>query len=272
MLKVDLLSLQDKVIIVTGGTGILGNAFVNGICKAGGTAVIIGRNECAGTEQAGKLQQGGQNAFFVRADVLVEEDLKKACGIILEKTGHIDGLVNAAGGNIPAAVLEPHEDVFGIKTSAMREAFDLNLFGTILPSLIFIQHIAGQKASIINISSMAARMAITRVLGYSMAKAGVDNFTRWMAVELANRYGDRIRINAIAPGFFITKQNKSLLTNGDGSFTERGETVIRNTPFRRFGQPEELVGTLLWLLSDASSFVSGEIICVDGGFHVFSGV
>lgn len=265
-------SIKDKVIVVTGGTGILGHAFVDGICEAGGTAVIIGRNEEIGEQQVKRLQERSQKALFVKADVLQAVDLKNAADLILEKTGKIDGLVNAAGGNIPEAVLEPDDDVFDIKISALREAFDLNLFGTIMPTLLFGQHIAKQKGSIINISSMAARSAITRVLGYSMAKAGVDNFTRWMAVELANRYGDNLRINAIAPGFFITKQNKKLLTNDDGSFTSRGEMVIRNTPFRRFGEPEELVGTLLWLLSDASAFVNGDIICVDGGFHVFSGV
>jgi NAD(P)-dependent dehydrogenase (short-subunit alcohol dehydrogenase family) len=264
--------LQKKVIVITGGTGILGEAFINGVSKAGGRVVIIGRNEAVGEERVSNVVEAGGEAIFIQADVLQEEELKQACDHVLKTYGRIDGLVNAAGGNIPEAVIGPDQNIFDLNLPALRRAFELNLFGTILPTVVFGQHMTQTKGSIVNISSMAAQSAITRVLGYSMAKAAVDNFTRWMAVELANRYGDKIRMNAIAPGFFVTNQNRHLLTTENGGYTARGEAVIRNTPYKRFGQPEELVGTLLWLLSDASSFVSGEVICVDGGFHVFSGV
>ena len=265
-------SIKDKVIVVTGGTGILGGAFIKAIAEAGGKVIIIGRNEEVGQERAQEVQKTGGEALFVRADVLNEEELNQACTKVLEIYGRIDGLVNGAGGNVAAAVIAPDQDIFNINIPALKEAFDLNLYGTILPTSIFARHMTQNGGTIVNISSMAAQTAITRVLGYSMAKAAIDNYTRWMSVELANRYGDKIRMNAIAPGFFVTKQNRHLLTTPEGGYTTRGEAVIRNTPYKRFGEPEELNGALIWLLSDASKFVSGEVICVDGGFHIFSGV
>ncbi|MDB5193578.1 MAG: D-mannonate oxidoreductase [Segetibacter sp.] len=265
-------NLSEKVIVVTGATGILGEAFVNGLSEAGARVALIGRNEEVGEERMQKIQEQGGEALFIKADVLSKEGLEKGRDQILDKWGRIDGLVNAAGGNIPEAVIGPDADVFEVDMDALKRAFDLNLYGTILPTTIFGKAMSkGETGSIVNISSMAAQTAITRVLGYSMAKAAIDNYTRWMCVELAQRYGDRIRINAIAPGFFVTHQNRRLLTTETG-YTTRGEAVINNTPYKRFGKPEELVGTLLWLLSDASLFVSGEVICVDGGFHIFSGV
>ena len=267
-------NLNDKVIVVTGGTGILGAAFVKGIAGAGGKVVILGRNAAEGEDRVRQVRDAGGEALFIAADVLSETDLQHALAQTVQTYGRVDGLVNAAGGNIPEAVIGPDQDVFAMNLPALRQAFELNLFGTLLPTTVFGRAIAEGpgRGSIVNISSMAAQSAITRVLGYSMAKAAVDNFTRWMAVELANRYSDKVRMNAIAPGFFITHQNRRLLTNEDGSYTARGEAVIRNTPYKRFGQPEELTGTLLWLLGDASAFVTGEVICVDGGFHIFSGV
>lgn len=265
-------SLQNKVVVITGGTGILGGAFSKGVAVAGGRVVLLGRNEAEGNERANHIRKAGGEALFVRADVLREEDLQRAAERILNTFGQIDGLVNAAGGNVAEAVIGPDQDIFSIDLEALRRAFDLNLYGTILPTVVFGRHLVERHGSIVNISSMAAQSAITRVLGYSMAKAAVDNFTRWMAVELANRYGDKVRMNAIAPGFFVTSQNRHLLTTPEGGYTARGEAVIRNTPYKRFGEPQELVGTLLWLLSDASRFVSGEVVCVDGGFHIFSGV
>jgi NAD(P)-dependent dehydrogenase (short-subunit alcohol dehydrogenase family) len=268
-------NLNQKVIIVTGGTGILGEAFVNSLSEAGARVVILGRNDQVGNERMNHIKEKGNEALFIKTDVLSKEDLLMARDRVLDEWGIIDGLVNAAGGNIPEAVIGPDADVFEMDIDALKRAFDLNLYGTLLPTCIFGKVMSESKdlqgGSIVNISSMAAQSAITRVLGYSMAKAAIDNFTRWMCVELAQRYGDKIRMNAIAPGFFVTNQNRHLLTTETG-YTARGEAVIRNTPFKRFGNPEELTGTLLWLLSDSSRFVSGEVICVDGGFHIFSGV
>ena len=270
----ELFDLTNKVIIITGATGVLGEAFVNSVADMGAKTVLIGRNEKTGNERAQTLQQQkNKEAVFIKADVLNKEDLLQAKEIILNKWGHIDGLVNAAGGNVPEAVIQHSEDVFDINMEGMHKAFELNLFGSILPVSVFGESLKQSgNASIVNISSMAAQTTLTRVLGYSMAKAAIDNYTRWMSVETANRFGERIRVNAIAPGFFITHQNRRLLTNEDGSYTERGENVIRNTPFKRFGKPEELCGALIWLLSDASKFVTGEVICIDGGFHINSGV
>jgi NAD(P)-dependent dehydrogenase (short-subunit alcohol dehydrogenase family) len=265
-------SLENKVIIVTGATGVLGASFVQGIASMGGKVVLIGRNEEVGNARAAEINAEGKEALFIKADVLSREDLETAKSAILKRFGKIDGIVNAAGGNLPEAVIAPDKDIFDIDIDGLKKAFDLNLFGTLLPVAIFGKEMQEAGGSIVNISSMAAQSAITRVLGYSMAKAAIDNYTRFMCVETANRYGGKIRVNAIAPGFFITHQNRRLLTNEDGTFTARGEAVIRSTPFKRFGEPEELMGALIWLLSDASAFVSGEVICVDGGFHIFSGV
>ncbi len=265
-------NLQGKVVIVTGATGILGDSFINGLNELGAKIALLGRNEAVGRERMENLNAAGGDTVFIKSDVLSKADLEGARDLVLKKWGRIDGLVNGAGGNIPEAVIAPDADVFDMDFDALKSAFDLNLYGTLQPTCIFGKAMtATGSGSIVNISSMAAQSAITRVLGYSMAKAAVDNFTRWMCVELAQRYGDSIRINAIAPGFFVTNQNRHLLTTANG-YTTRGESVIRNTPFKRFGNPEELVGTLIWLLSDASKFVSGEVICVDGGFHIFSGV
>jgi NAD(P)-dependent dehydrogenase (short-subunit alcohol dehydrogenase family) len=265
-------NLQEKVIVVTGATGVLGGAFVNGLSEGGARVVLVGRNEQVGEERVQNILGMGGEALFIKADVLSKVDLEKGRDVVIAKWGKIDGLVNAAGGNIAEAVIAPDADIFDVDIDALKRAFDLNLYGTILPTKIFGKVITqSDTGSIVNISSMAAQTSITRVLGYSMAKAAIDNFTRWMCVELAQRYGDRIRINAIAPGFFITHQNRNLLLNGSG-YTSRGDAIINNTPYKRFGNPDELVGTLLWLLSDASLFVSGEVICVDGGFHVYSGV
>jgi NAD(P)-dependent dehydrogenase (short-subunit alcohol dehydrogenase family) len=267
-----LFSLQGKVIVITGATGVLGEAFVQGVCDMGGKVVLLGRNEKVGIERVNHLNENGGEAIFIKADVLSKPDLLEAKDVVVRKWGRVDGLVNAAGGNVPEAVIGPDHDVFDIDVDGLKKAFDLNLFGTILPVTVFGKALQEMGGSIVNISSMAAQSAITRVLGYSMAKAAIDNYTRWICVETANRFGTKIRVNAIAPGFFITHQNRHLLTNSDGSFTTRGEAVIKNTPFKRFGNPAELIGALIWLLSDASAFVSGEVICIDGGFNVFSGV
>lgn len=271
-LKDDFL-LADKIIVVTGGTGILGKDFIYGIAEKGGTVCILGRNEQVANERAAAITNNGGKAIAVVADVTNKKQILDAREKILSTYGRIDGLVNAAGGNIPSAVVQPDEDIFALNFDALHQVLNLNLFGTILPTQIFGEAIKSNgHGSIINISSMASQRAITKVLGYSMAKAAIDAYTRWFAVELGSRFGDKIRMNAIAPGFFLTEQNKMLLTDGNGSLTGRGDLVIKNTPFQRFGNPRELIGALIWLLSDASKFVTGTVINVDGGFSVYSGV
>jgi NAD(P)-dependent dehydrogenase (short-subunit alcohol dehydrogenase family) len=266
-------SLEGKVIIVTGGTGILGNSFVNGIVEAGGAVGILGRNKEVANERVDAINKNGGKALALVADVLNENDLLSAKKQILDTFGRLDGLVNAAGGNMPQGVLQPNEDIFKLNLDGMKQVMDLNLWGTLLPTQIFGEAIAQTgKGSIVNISSMNSKRAVTKVLGYNMGKAAVDCYNQWFAVELANRYGDAIRMNALAPGFFLTEQNRNLLTTPEGGYTIRGESVIRNTPFKRFGHPDELIGALVWLLSDASAFVTGSMICVDGGFSIFSGV
>lgn len=266
-------SLKGKVIIVTGGTGIIGKSFIKGIAAAGGTVGILGRNEQVANERAEEINKNGGSAIALIADVLDEKALEAAKDKVLDAFGRIDGLVNAAGGNIPEAIIQKDDDIFGMNIDGMRKAMELNLWGTLIPTQVFgkVMLDAG-KGSIVNISSMSSKRVITRVLGYSMGKASIDCYTQWFAVELANRFGDKVRMNAIAPGFFLTEQNRALLTNADGSYTERGNLVIQQTPFRRFGDTDELIGALQWLLSDASAFVTGTVINVDGGFFVNSGV
>lgn len=266
-------SLKDKVVIVTGGTGVLGHAFITELAREGVIVGVLGRNEKKANERAEEIMREGGEAVALIADVTKEDQLIAAREIMLKRYGRIDGLVNAAGGNMPRAVIAPDENIFKLDIAALREVMDLNLFGTVLPTQIFGEAMANQgNGSIVNISSMASQRVITKVLGYSMAKSAIDSYTKWFAVELGNRYSDAIRINAIAPGFFLTEQNRNLLTNGNGKMTERGELVIKNTPFNRFGEPDELIGALLWLLSDASKFVTGTVVNVDGGFSIFSGV
>ena len=268
-----LFSLKEKVIIVSGGTGILGGAFVKAIAAAGAKVVIIGRNEKVGDARAAEINNSGGIAIFIATDVLVEAQLINAREKIIASFGRIDGLVNAAGGNIPEGVLPPDKDVFDLNIEGVKNAMGLNLWGTIIPVQIFGPEIAKSgNGSIVNISSVSTQRSVTRVLGYSMGKSAIDCYTKWFALEMANRYGDTIRMNSIMPGFFLTEQNRSLLTVPDGSLTPRGESIIRQTPFKRFGNPDELTGALIWLLSDASKFVTGSIIGVDGGFTINSGV
>ncbi len=266
-------SLENRVVVVTGGTGILGEAFVNAIVESGGTVGILGRNEKMANQRADAIKSKGGKALPLIADVLNEQQLIAARDKMLDAFGKIDGLVNAAGGNLAEAVLQPDQDIFTMNLEGMKKAFDLNTWGTVLPTQIFGKAIASAGGgSIVNISSMNSKRAITKVMGYNMGKAAIDCYTQWFAVEVAARYGDSIRVNALAPGFFLTEQNKTLLTTASGGYTERGEKVIRQTPFKRFGQPDELKGALVWLLSDASKFVTGSMICVDGGFSIFGGV
>jgi len=266
-------SLANKVIVITGGTGILGNSFIKGIVAAGGAVGILGRNHIIAEERADAINKNGGKAIALIADVMQVETLEAARDKILSTFGRIDGLVNAAGGNAPEGILNPDDDIFKMNMAGMKKVMDLNVWGTLLPTQVFGEAIAKTgKGSIVNISSMSSKKAISKVMGYSMAKASVDCYNQWFAVELANRYSDAIRMNALAPGFFLTEQNRSLLTEPNGEYTQRGNLVIEHTPFKRFGNPDELIGAVVWLLSDASAFVTGSIISVDGGFSIFGGV
>ncbi|MFK7983888.1 MAG: SDR family oxidoreductase [Saprospiraceae bacterium] len=265
--------LKGKVAIITGGAGVLGGAMAAGLAKAGAKVGILSRTKAKVDAQVKAIKKQGGKAIALVADVLDEKQLKAAKKKILKKWGRIDILVNSAGGNMKGATIMPEQNIFDLSMTDFTRVTDLNLKGTVLPTMVFGQTMAKQKKGcVVNISSMAAQQAITRVVGYSVSKAAIDNFTKWMAVEMAHKFGEGIRVNAIAPGFFIADQNRSLLTNEDGSLTARGQTIVNETPVKRFGEPAELTSTLLWLCSDASSFITGIIVPVDGGFSAFSGV
>lgn len=268
-----LFSLEGKTAVVTGGTGVLGTEMVLALAAAGAKVGVLGRRqEQAEVVVQQVIDQGGQ-AVALPANVLETESLEKAREIILEAFGTVDILVNAAGGNQPGATIGPDQTIFDLQIPDLQKVVDLNLMGTIYPTQVFGRVMADQKRGVVvNISSMAAYQAITRVMGYSVAKAAIEGYTRWLAVEMAQKFGEGIRVNAIAPGFFLADQNRRLLTNEDGSLTERGQQIINNTPFGRFGEPDELAGTLIWLCSDASRFVTGISVPVDGGFNCYSGV
>jgi NAD(P)-dependent dehydrogenase (short-subunit alcohol dehydrogenase family) len=274
----DLFGLDNQVAIVTGGTGVLGGAMAHGLARAGARVGILGRRKAQAEQVVAAIEQAGGAALALPADVLHKDQLEAARDAVLERWGRVDILVNAAGGNVPAATLTEGASVFELPKDAFQQVFDLNLLGTLLPTQVFgaamAQRPNGETARgcVVNISSMAAQRVISRVVGYSAAKAAVDNFTRWMAVELARRYGAGMRVNAIAPGFFIGEQNRSLLLNDDGSLTARGASIVEHTPAGRFGEPDELVSTLLWLCGAGASFVNGVVVPVDGGFSSFSGI
>lgn len=265
-------SLKNKVIVVTGGTGILGGSFVTAIAQAGGAVVIIGRNTERLALKTKEIEALGADVLGISTDVLDEAALQEAKTKILDRFGKIDGLVNAAGGNVPEALLLPDQDIFDINIEGTKRALELNLWGTVIPTHILGAAMLENGGSIINISSVSSKTVLTRVLGYSMGKAAIDTYTQWFGVEAAKRHGDKIRVNSITPGFFLTEQNRRMLTNEDGTLTQRGELIIAATPYGRFGNPEELNGALIYLLSDASKFVTGSTITVDGGFTVFGGV
>jgi NAD(P)-dependent dehydrogenase (short-subunit alcohol dehydrogenase family) len=268
-----LFDLSHKVAVVTGGTGVLGSSMARGLAEAGAHVVILGRRKEAGDLIASEISKLGVTSFCLQADVLDKQQLIAVRNEIKKRLGPIDILVNAAGGNMPGAVVTPDKTFFDLNIEDFQKVVDLNLLGTVLPTQVFTEHMVEKKAGvIINIASMAALKPITRVAGYSAAKAAVDNFTKWLAVEMAKKFGEGIRVNAISPGYFLTEQNRTLLTNPDGSLTDRAKLAINQTPFARFGKPEELNGTLVWLCADASKFVTGTNIPVDGGFSAFCGV
>ncbi len=268
-----LFSLQGSVAIVTGGTGVLGGAMAHGLAAAGAKIGILGRRAERAAEVVAAIQANGGEAMPVPADALDEKSLLQARDQVLQQWGRIDILINAAGGNSPDATVFGDVTFFNLKREAVQKMLDLNLMGTILPSQVFGEVMAkAGKGSIINISSMAAQRPLTRVIGYAAAKSAIDNFTRWLAVDLATKHGEGLRVNAIAPGFFIGEQNRAFLINADGTPTPRGETIIAHTPMKRFGEADELIGAAVWLCSDAAKFVTGIVVPVDGGFSAFGGV
>lgn len=267
----ELFSVKDKVVVITGGTGVLGACIAKYLAKEGAKVAILGRRKSEGDAIVSDIVAEGGDAMFLESDVMNIEKVEANCADILARYGKVDALLNAAGGNMPGATIAPTGNFFDLKASEFQRVLDLNLTGTVIPTQVFLKPMveAGQGA-IVNFSSMAAFRPMTRVCGYAAAKAGISNFTAFLANEVATKFTEKIRVNAIAPGFFLTNQNLRLLTNEDGTYTERGNDVIRQTPFKRFGRPEELCGTIQYLISDASSFVTGTVAVVDGGFNAFA--
>lgn len=267
----DLFSVREKVIVITGGTGVLGSCMAKYLAAQGALIVVLGRRPEAGEKIVAQIKEDDGEAVFFKTDVLNSEVLHENLQDILLEYGRVDALINAAGGNMPGATIAPDATIFDLQPEAFKTVVDLNLTGTMLPTQIFLKPMVKQgKGAIINFTSMAAFRPMSRVCGYAAAKAGITNLTAYLAHELASKFGEKVRVNAIAPGFFLTEQNRFLLTDADGELTKRGQDVIRQTPFGRFGKPEELCGTVQYLLSDASSFVTGTVAVVDGGFNTFS--
>lgn len=266
--------LSGRVALITGGSGALGGAMAQGLGEQGCKLAVLGRTRSKVESRVEALKREGFEAYPLIADVLDQQSLLAGREQVLSQWGRIDILINAAGGNKPGAVVQPDQEIFDLSIPDFNQVVQLNLQGTLLPSMVFGEVMAHQQKSgvILNISSMAAQLPLTRVMGYSAAKAAIDNFTRWLAVEMAQKYGEGIRVNALAPGFFIGEQNRSLLLNEDGSYTARAQTIVSQTPMKRFGEAEELIGAVQWLCSDASRFVTGIVVPVDGGFSAFSGV
>ena len=267
----ELFNITGYVVVITGGTGVLGRAIAKYLALNGAKVIILGRKEEVGQEIVANIKAAGGECEFLKTDVMNQEVVQQNCDYIVEKYGRIDTLLNAAGGNMKGATIAPDQNFFDLEAKQFQTVLDLNLTGTVIPTHVFLKPMVAQgKGSIINFSSMAAFRPMTRVCGYAAAKAGISNFTAFMATECAKKFGEGIRVNAIAPGFFITEQNRALLTNPDGTFTQRGQDVIRQTPFGRMGEPEELCGTIHYLMSDAAKFVTGTVAVVDGGFNAFA--
>jgi len=261
-------------VVMTGGTGVLGSEMACALVRSGANVAILARNPARAGLLRERLEKGPGDAILVQADIFTKESLLGAAGEIRARFGSIHGLINAAGGNAPAATTHPGQRFFDLPEEALKQVVDLNLLGTIVPCQVFGRLMAeAGEGNIINIASMAGFRPLTRTVAYSASKAAVSNFTQWLAVHMAQEYSPRIRVNAIAPGFFHTRQNHFLLYDEKtGELTPRGRSIIDHTPMRRFGNPDDLLGALLWLLSPGSEFVTGTVIVVDGGFSAFSGV
>ncbi len=274
MLPQTLFDLSHKTVVITGGSGVLGQALALGLAHARARVVVVGRRLAACEAVAQQIRTEGGQAWAVAADVTERESLEQALQQIETVAGPVDILVNGAGGNQPGGTTSPTQSFFQLDPNAASTVFNLNFMGTFLASQVFGRGMTERRqGNIINVTSMSGLRPLTRVATYSAAKAAVANFTQWLAVHMAEEYSPQIRVNAIAPGFFLTEQNRFLLIDKDtGAWTERGSKIVAHTPMRRLGAPEDLVGTLLWLASPASAFVTGIVVPVDGGFSAFSGV
>ena len=260
----NLFDIRGRVVVVTGGAGILGRSICVYLAGQGARVAVLDRDEKAGEALVGEIRAAGGDALFFATDVSNRE-------AILGAWGQIDILLNAAGGNMGGATIAPDKSFLDLEIEAFRKVVDLNLFGTVLPTTVFGEAMtARRKGVIVNFCSESALRPLTRVVGYGAAKAAIANYTKYMAAELAMKFSPEMRVNAIVPGFLLTNQNRALLTNEDGSYTDRARTIIAHTPAGRFAEPEELLGTIHYLVSDASSFVTGALAVVDGGFDAFS--
>lgn len=269
----NIFDITGKVAVVTGGSGVLGSNIAEGLLKAGAKVIIIGAHQERVDAALERLRKVSGEVVGTVCNVLDIESLRSVKDKVLSEWGIVDYLINAAGGNIPGGTLTVDQNIFDMKVEDLNKVVDLNLYGTVYPCLVFGEIMASQQSgAIVNVSSMAAYESITRVPGYSMAKSAVENFTRWLAQEMAIKFSEKIRVNAIAPGFFIGNQNRAILINPDGSLTERSRKVIAKTPMRRFGDISELNGAVQFLCSDAASFITGATLAIDGGFSAFSGV
>ena len=272
----DLFSLKGKVAVVAGGAGVLGSAIAEGLAASGATVAVTNRTRTRASEVADRMRDAGWLAQGYVMDASQKESVQACCDEVLRDHGQVDILVNAVGGNQKAATTTPDHPFFDLDLAVLREVIDLNLFaGAITPAMVFGKAMSGNTSggSIINISSMTADRPLTRIVGYSASKAAVDNFTKWLAVYLAHDISPSLRVNAIAPGFFLTDQNRFLLLDSEsGEPTQRGRSIIEHTPMGRYGSPEDVVGAVLYLASDASRFVTGTIMAIDGGFSSFAGV
>ncbi len=264
----NIFDVEGKVVVMTGATGILGEPMALHLADCGAQVVVLARNEAKAEALVAKSE--GKIAYAV-ADVLDLSSVERAYEQVVERFAKVDVIINLAGGNQGGATIPDDKTLYDIDLEAVRSVVDLNLFGTLIPTLVFSRSMAErQEGSIINVASLSAIRPLTRVMGYGVAKAAIVNLTQYLCGEMAAKFSPKIRVNAIAPGFFLTEQNRTLLTNPDGSYTDRANKIIAHTPFNRFGEPEELIGAVHYLCSGASSFMSGEVMVIDGGFNAYS--
>lgn len=270
----ELFNVQGQVAVVTGATGVLGGAIARGLARCGMRVAVLGRNAEKGKAVVDDMRQASGEAEFFPIDVMSKASCEDAIGQVQARFDTVNVLINAAGGNHPDATATDELSFFDLSDEALRFVLDLNAIGTILPCQVVGRLMAAQQEGVIvNISSMAAMTPLTKVVGYSAAKAAVTNFTQWLSVYMCQKIGPKIRVNAVAPGFFLTEQNRYLLTDREsGELTDRGQQIVQHTPMGRFGESDELLGTVLWLISPAAKFVTGIVVPVDGGFSAFSGV